>query len=611
MSEAPRDGLLHVLLLAIPVLAAFGLSVFELHNDDAGFHLATGRFIRETGTVPSTNPFSYAHDGATWIQHQWLPAVGMSLVVDAVGPKGLVLVKATLVAAIFGVLALLLARLRVQAHAGALLLAVAVAAAANRFYERPYLVSLLALAITVSALLLWRRGAGRWAPFSAVLVPAVAVHLHAGALDSLLVWAALLGGLLAERALPRWAAAPDGDVADPPLRRALAGFGVMVVLIVAGAALLAPSGLLLLTLPVRFSASAYWHEHLVEFRPLPFDRAVLLQWLAVAVGAATAALAIARRRLVEALLVGGFVLLGLRHLRMIWPMATVVTATAGALLADAGPRALARRATRWATPALAVTLLLVAATEQAERFRMGLGDDGVDHRHHALRLVDLAGTLPGRHYVSDGLAGTWLWRNYRAVGPAGPIPEDEQQRVLVHNCLECYDERTYIDQYQSIRYGEPGWDRKLADLGVQTLLLKHTSHGERRLQGGKPNLRQHVFADPSWVLVDFDDTAAVWTRRDANTALPPTLDGFPVDPDSGRPAPDATWPEARAALAAHAASHPTETRSARLLLMLATRAGDAQTAAEAARLILTRDPTAPDAEELLRRAQGAPPSPAP
>ena len=599
------------LLLALPVVAAFGLSIFELHNDDAGFHIATGRYIRDTGTIPSFNPFSYAEDGAVWIQHQWLPAIGMSLLVDAFGPKGLVLAKAALVAAIFGVLAWLFGRLRLGGGVGALLLAVAVAAGANRFYERPYLLSLIALAATTSALLLWRRGAGHRAAWAATLIPAFAVHLHAGALDSLLVWTALLGGLLAERLLPGWGPrGGDDPVRAPiPLRRALAHLGALAALLVLGVALLAPSGLALLTLPVRFSASTYWHEHLVEFRPLPFDRAVTLQWVAVAAGLGTLALAVARRRLFEAFLVGGFVLLGLRHLRMIWPMATVVAAAAGALLADAPPRALGRPAARWGAPVVAAALLLVAWTEQSARFRMGLGEGGVDRRHHALRLVELAGTLPGRAFVSDGLAGTWLWRNYRAVGSDGPLPPEDQHRVLVHNCLECYEESTYIDLYQAIRYGEPGWDTHLDALGVRTLLLKHTSPGERRLQGGRPNLRQHVFADPRWMLVDFDDTAAVWTLRSPGMEPAETLDGFPVDPDTGRPAAGAPWSKVRAALQAHAATHPADTRAARILLSLARHTGDVATEAEATRVVLERAPDSPDAEALLTRLRtlAAPP----
>lgn len=580
------------LLLLVPVLAAAGLATFELHNDDAGFHLATGRFIRDTGHVPLTNPFSYAEDGATWIQHQWLPAIGMSLVVDAFGVKGLVVAKALLVALVFGVVAWLLGRLRAPAHAAALVLAVAVAAGANRFYERPYLVSMVALAVTTGALLLWRREPGsRAAPWVAALTPAIAVQLHAGALDSLLVWAAFVVGLGAERALRQSPTVPLG--------RALAFFGGLLVAVPLGLLLLAPSGLGVLTLPLRFSASAYWHEHLVEFRPLPLIRAVALQWVAVGMAAGALATALWRRRLFEALLVAGFAALALRHLRMAWPMAVVVAATAGALLADRAPRVLSGRFARVGLPLGAVALLLVAWTEQAERFHMGLGDDGIDARHHALGMMDRAAGLPGRHFVSDGLAGTWLWRVFRAVGPDGPIPVEQQRRLLVHNCLECYEETTYIDVYQHIRYGEPGWERQVEALGVRTFLLKYTSPGERRLQHGRPNLRQGLFASPAWVLVDFDDSAAVWTRRDGAPAE--ALDGFPVDPDSGAPAQEASWGEVRAALLAHAESHPDSTRASRILMSLAARVGDERSAAEAIATILRRDPDAADADALLDR----------
>ncbi|GMV41424.1 MAG: hypothetical protein AMXMBFR64_31400 [Myxococcales bacterium] len=577
-------------LLVIPVLAAAALAIFELHNDDTGFHLATGRYIRDTGTVPDANPFTYIDDGHRWVQHQWIPAVGMSLVADTFGVKGLVVTKALVVALAFGVLAFALWRLRTPPPAAALLLAVAVAAGANRFYERPYLLSMVGLTVTTTALLLWRQDPRRRAaPWVALAAPAIGIHLHAGALDSVLVWGAFVAGLIGERALGQ---------PGVPVRNALAFFTGLLVAMPAGL-LLEPGSIDVLTLPLRFGSNAYWHEHLVEFRPLPFISAVALQWVAVAVAVAALVAALWRRRLFEALLVAGFVALALRHLRMAWPMAMVAAAVAGALLSERVPRLMANRLLRVGLPLGAAALLLVAWTEQSERFQMGLGDDGIDGRHHALAMMDRAAQLPGRHFVSDGLAGTWLWRVFRAVGPEGPIPAEDQRRVLIHNDLECYTERTYIDVYQHIRYGKPGWDTMVADLGIRTFLLKHTSPGERRLQEGRPNLRQHLFASSNWVLVDFDDSAAVWTA--ATGAPPDTLRSFPVDPDTGEPAEGARWRDVRGALLAHAAAHLESTRSARILLRLASRMGDGAAAAAAIRLILQRDPAAGDADALLEQ----------
>ena len=103
--------------------------------------------------------------------------------------------------------------------------------------------------------------------------------------------------------------------------------------------------------------------------------------------------------------------------------------------------------------------------------------------------------------------------------------------------MECYEESTYIDVYQAIRYGEPGWRQQVDRLGIRSFVLKYTTPGERRFQGGKPNVRQQLFADPNWLLVDFDDVAAVYVHRDHLPAGVTTLEPFPLDPDTGRARP--------------------------------------------------------------------------
>ena len=54
-------------LVPVTVLWAAVLALFPLHNDDTGFHIATGRWVLATGQVPDHNPFSYVQDGATWV----------------------------------------------------------------------------------------------------------------------------------------------------------------------------------------------------------------------------------------------------------------------------------------------------------------------------------------------------------------------------------------------------------------------------------------------------------------------------------------------------------------------------------------------------------------
>jgi len=165
-------------------------------------------------------------------------------------------------------------------------------------------------------------------------------------------------------------------------------------------------------------------------------------------------------------------------------------------------------------------------------------------------------------FVSDGLAGTFLWRLY------------PPRRVLVHTDLEAYPVEVFEDPYQVIRYASDGFEDRIRALGIRTFLLKHTTVGERLAAAGRPNIRDILWERsgtgrfPDAVLVDFDDAASLWVLRDALPEGVSTLAHFPVNPDTGRPRPGVPLEEVRAALLEHAAAHPFSRRSLAILARL-------------------------------------------
>jgi len=44
-------------------------------DPDLWWHLRTGQWIVETGTVPHTDPFSFTRAGQPWVSHEWLSEV--------------------------------------------------------------------------------------------------------------------------------------------------------------------------------------------------------------------------------------------------------------------------------------------------------------------------------------------------------------------------------------------------------------------------------------------------------------------------------------------------------------------------------------------------------
>ncbi|HWO72379.1 MAG TPA: hypothetical protein VNN21_02370 [Dehalococcoidia bacterium] len=67
------DGALTLLLSVFAVLLAF--SLLRPTDPDFWWHLRTGRLIVESGSVPTSDPFSFTAQGKDWVAHEWLAEV--------------------------------------------------------------------------------------------------------------------------------------------------------------------------------------------------------------------------------------------------------------------------------------------------------------------------------------------------------------------------------------------------------------------------------------------------------------------------------------------------------------------------------------------------------
>src|SRR2546425_10879589 len=73
VSSRARLGRLACLAVLVYVAA---VAIRPLNANDLFWHLAAGRHILDTGSIPRTDPFSFASDGGGWIDHEWLWQVG-------------------------------------------------------------------------------------------------------------------------------------------------------------------------------------------------------------------------------------------------------------------------------------------------------------------------------------------------------------------------------------------------------------------------------------------------------------------------------------------------------------------------------------------------------
>ncbi len=140
------DGLVFMLLLFVAV--RIGLS--PLQDNSFLTHLATGRLIFDTGSVPTVDPYSWTAHGEPWTVQSWGASVIYAAVEELAGFNGLRLLTAFLV----GVLLTLLWKLTDAAGGlvGRLLAGLLVVALGTGMWtERPFLFGAIGLALTIFA----------------------------------------------------------------------------------------------------------------------------------------------------------------------------------------------------------------------------------------------------------------------------------------------------------------------------------------------------------------------------------------------------------------------------------------------------------------------------
>ena len=143
---------------------------------DYWWHLATGRLILESGSVPSVDPFSFAYDG-TWVAHEWLGEVLIAGLVDAVGFPITAALFGAMTAAALLLPAVALHRRGIQVRALLPWVAIGTYALASYATVRPQVISWLLLAVLV--VLLTSLGAtDRYRPWLVVPLMFAWANLH-------------------------------------------------------------------------------------------------------------------------------------------------------------------------------------------------------------------------------------------------------------------------------------------------------------------------------------------------------------------------------------------------------------------------------------------------
>jgi hypothetical protein len=186
------SGDMAVMLLASVVFAYLSFASGVFNDGDTRWHLAAGRLILDTWSVPVVDPFSFTAAGQPWTAHEWLAEVIMALVNAAGSWAALSLLFAASVGALMLIVGLEARRWLSGGRVAAMLLLVFILLVPF-ILARPHVLAWPLLALWTILLMRARERDGAPPPYAALLMLAWA-NLHGSFLFGLL----LIGPFAAE-----------------------------------------------------------------------------------------------------------------------------------------------------------------------------------------------------------------------------------------------------------------------------------------------------------------------------------------------------------------------------------------------------------------------------
>ena len=485
--------------------AIFSMAAVPPLDPDLWWHLANGRLMVATGSIPHADLYSFSAAGHPWVMHEWLADLVMYLLFRLGGLPWLVAIFAGIVTAAAICLYLLLRRTGLDPTAAAGLTLVGALAGSTTWGARPQLLNVLFCGLLLLGLLQYREGRLRaW-----MLPPFIWIwaNLHSAFLVGVIIGVLFTAGEAFDAWRSREDSMPRRRLTALALAVAVGGvlsvinpFGIQTILFSLGT----------LTSPLIQNNIQEWASP--DFHSLP---GVLVEGIIFLLlgGLATGRV---RARTSEWLLAFALLYLALssqRHVPLfVLGAAPLIARCAQALLSVASSllppvdrrstaeAALRYRPARLAGPSVALgvinlaLLVVVGVGMIAYRALPGLQPGTETAAISAALPVQAADALqrigrPLRVFNYYDYGGYLVWRLY----PDG-------SRVFIDGRVEVYGAEVF-SRYLRVSYLASGWQDVLAQSNPDAIVLPSAHPLAGILQ-----------QDPNWTLLHRDGVATVFTR---------------------------------------------------------------------------------------------------
>jgi hypothetical protein len=491
-----ESGLLRLVVwtavLAIPAVTALQ----PISEYDTWWHLRTGQWIVEHGTVPTVDPFSTYGDAKPWVAYSWLFGLLLQGLYQGLGLFGIVLYRVVLAVGVVAAIRRLVVRRQPQlALAAGLVAAAAVALTPLLVGERPGLFTILFCTLTLDAVLTLREGTGsRWVWLLPVCY-VVWANIHVQFIHGLFLLGLACAAPLADRFL---GVRRDGASADTWGSR---GWWQLVALATACflATFVNPYGARLYTVVVEYARQKETYGLFAELKAMDFRE--VSDWVVLGLTGA-AAFALGRRRPLSAfdiLLLAAAAYFSFHAKHDLWFVVLVACAlvapwpTRSASQPSPSPSRSESGTLGWLLAAAALVLVVAVVARQRD-----FSEDHLQAQVAEEFPAEAAAVIEERGYAGPvynhfDWGGYLLWRLPR-LGSA------IDGRTNIHG-----DRR--IKQFADTWEGRPGWDGD-PDLAAARLVV---------LQRRAP-LTALLRRDPRFAVVHEDAVAVVFVPRTPSAA---------------------------------------------------------------------------------------------
>src|ERR1700676_2477865 len=256
-------------LAIVALFVAFCFTVPLAPSADTWWHLATGRYIAQTKTIPHVDPFSATAAGKSWTAHEWLSEVIFYAAYWATGSMGLLFLACALTTLAFWFAYHSLGGAPLSRALGLL---IGVWAARPDFSVRPQLFSFLMAGIFLFVLRRYAISGSAKILFALPLLMLLWVNLHGGYALGIALIVLFTGGTLLD---VLWGREDRAIAIRTRKGLLLALLGCLVVVP------LNPNGFALYTYPFETLHSAAMQAGIMEWRSPDFHSAMFYPFAAL------------------------------------------------------------------------------------------------------------------------------------------------------------------------------------------------------------------------------------------------------------------------------------------------------------------------------------------